>query len=784
MKTANLFKFGQFEVDALARTVRRQEVALTLSRRAFDVLLYFVQNPGKVLSKEELLKNVWADANVDENSLMQSISVLRRALDEKPGENGYIVTLPGRGYQFISAVQIISTEDASPALAAPAAAAGVTRFVSQERTVRTSVVTEEREVHDPPKSANWLRVAVALALVLAGALVAGYFSWRHFRPPPPSTLAVLADFENATGDPDFDRVLNRALQIDLEQSPFLNLLSRSKVQETLAEMQRKPDEALTPALAREICQRNNGQAMLHGTLSKLGGSYLVLLDAEGCVSGARLGGYKAQVPSKEKLLGALDTAADRVRRQLGESSASRERFQTPIAQATTSSLDALRAYSQARDSLDRDDYKTAEGLLQAAVALDPKFASAYRSLGIAYYDNHAYAQATANYKKAFDLRERTTERERLSIESLYYGFGIGDSEEAIRSMNLATRIYPNVMANWNNLSALYTMRGQYPQAIEAGRQALRLDPQNSLVAEVVARAYMHNNAFAEAKRLSYPVIAAGKDRFDMHSILFQIAYAEHDEARAKAESEWGFSHQRASQSLNDLARAAAAGGKLREALDLLTRARVEALRDGDAEFADTMLLNCAGVFFFFGEFAKAAPIFPQMKSDGGHPDDVALTQAVNGNLAPIQRIVATANTTADKDTIHVYCYLPRMRAMLALAAHQPAEAVRLLEPARPYQLRDFEVPFWRAQAETEAGMLDAAAQDYRLILANQGVDPVSPHYSLAHLHLARVLVLQKKPGQARDEYNAFFAAWKNADTDLPLLIQARREFAELAAARP
>jgi DNA-binding winged helix-turn-helix (wHTH) protein len=249
MKTGNLFKFGQFEVDALARTVRRQEVTLTLNRRAFDVLLYFVRNPGRVLSKDELLKSVWPDASVDENSLMQSISVLRRALDEKPGENRCIVTLPGRGYQFISTVQVVVTEDPSPAQAAATAGTdGAARLVSRERTIRTSVITEEREDPAPPKYANWLRIALALVLALVVASGAGYFAWRHFQPLPPSTMVVLADFENTTGDPDFDRVLNRALLIDLEQSPFLNLLSPSKVQGTLTEMRRQRDEALTPAL--------------------------------------------------------------------------------------------------------------------------------------------------------------------------------------------------------------------------------------------------------------------------------------------------------------------------------------------------------------------------------------------------------------------------------------------------------------------------------------------------------------------------------------------------------
>jgi DNA-binding winged helix-turn-helix (wHTH) protein/tetratricopeptide (TPR) repeat protein len=783
MKTDHLFRFEEYEVDALARTARRRGVALSLSRRAFDVLLYFVQNPGRAISKDELLKSVWADATVDENSLAQSVSVLRRALDEKRGENSHIVTLPGRGYQFISAVEVVPEEDsrlATAGVTAVTSAGGAgAGLVFQQRTVRTRVITEEHRAIAPPPRPNRFRTALPVALILAVAALAAWLSWRHFRPLPPPTMVVLADFENSTGDADFDRFLNRAIQIDLEQSPFLNLLSTSKIRETLGEMRRKPGEPLTPALAREICERNNGQATLHGSLSKLGGSYLLLLDAEGCVSGERLGGYKAQIRSKEELLGALDTATGQVRRQLGESSASRERFATPVAQATTASLDALRVYSQGLDSFERGDSKTADDLLRSAIALDPNFATAYRVLATTYYNRHDRVQAAVYYKKAFDLRGTTTERERLSIEALYYGGAILDYEAAARSFTLLNRIYPNDAGKWGNLCNLYTLLGEYPPAIDAGRQALRIDPKSAFVAEVLARAYLRANNFAEAQKLADASVATKKDRWGTHSILFQIAYAQRDEARMKSEGEWGLSHQSVANALDDLALAAATSGKLQEALDDLSRARTEALRGGDTDFADGALLDAAYVLARMEQPDRAAASLRQMIGDAGYPEATAQLRAETGDPAPAQRLVSTANPLTERNTIHVYCTLPMVRSTLALLAHQPAEAVRLLEPARPYQLRDFEVLYLRAQAETAAGQLDAAARDYRLILDNQGVDPISPEYPLAHLRLARILAAQKRPAQAREQYNAFFAAWKNADADLPLLIQGRREFAAL-----
>jgi DNA-binding winged helix-turn-helix (wHTH) protein/tetratricopeptide (TPR) repeat protein len=788
MKTNEVFEFGEFQVDASGRTVRRNETPLVLSRRSFDVLLCLVQNPGKVLSKEELIKNVWPDAFVDENSLMQSISVLRKALEEKPGQNSYIVTLPGRGYQFICPVKRVEPEsDSGDPLAD--CGNGSTGPLLQEQTIRTSVIAEEND-HSPlllPKHRAVSRltlVSITVVALLTGAAVSfgGYIAWKRFHRASPSLKVVITDFENATGDdPELDHVLNQALQIDLEQTPFLNILPRTRIRETLTEMQRKSDEPLTPSLAREICERNNAQAMLHGTVSKIGNKYLLMLNAESCISGKELAGYKAEVSSREEVFSELDTAAASVRKQLGESGASRERFQSSIAQATTSSLDALRDYTQARENFEHGDMKAAQDMLEQAVALDPHFATAYMSLGSSYYNQGDYAKAAVYFKKAFDLRGRTNERERLYIESVYYAYGLNDYEEGIRRLRQFLQIYPDTSGTWITLCNVYTQLGEYPQAIDAGEHALRLDPHSGVAPQVLARAYKRANRFAEAKAVADAAVADGRDRWGTHSILFQIAVAEHDAAKIKSEGEWGLTHQQINLSLEDLGFAAASGGRLREAVDDFSRARTESLRNGDTDFADSMLLNLASVLTEFDLPSRAAASLKQMKGDAGDPGDLVLISAETGDLAAAKHFVATAKPLDKGNTVKVYCDLPLVRAVLAMKSHKSSAAAALLEPARPYQLRDFRVPYLRALAETEAGMLDAAAQDYRLILSNQGVDPLSPQYSLSHLGLARVLSLQKKTDLARNEYRAFLDAWKNADSDLPLLIQAKQEYAKLNA---
>lgn len=780
-------RFAGYQLDPAARSLKLEGRPIQLGPKTFDLLVFLARRPHQVVTKEELLAGVWPTSFVEESNLSQHVFLLRKALGNTSQGEQIVVTVPGKGYQFTAVV-----EDGSRQLASRGqgelvlhAVQSVTRLVVEEESDDESPGLLElpgRRTHR--RWLVWLGAGAALLLAGTGSFLA----WQRMHTVPGEHIdLVLSELENTTGDTDFDRVLNRALTIDLEQSPFLNLLSRSRIRETLTEMQRPNDAVLTPPLARELCERNNAQAMLLGTIAKFGSRYVLILDADSCVSGKQIAGYKAEAGSKEEVLSALDEAAARIRRQLGESRASLERFQTPVAQATTPSLDALRSYSQAFERFEHGDFKSAQDLLDRAIALDPNFASAYRLLSSSYYNRADYARATSYIQKAFDLRDRTTERERLQIEIAYYAYGNYDYEATIRSMKLFNQIYPNSAGNWANLCNMYTQLGEYPEAIAAGEQSYHIDPHQGVGAQILARAYKRANRFADAKRVANASIAEGKDHWGTHSILFQVAFAEQDAAKIKTEGEWGLGHQNANESLDDLGFAAATSGKLREAVDDFSRSRTEALRDGNTDFADGVLLDEIGAEINLGESGKASETLRQLKSDadgmgagGGTLGAVALLRAKLGDRGLAEHFVASAsNGNKARDTVLLYCQLPLVRALLALQAHKPAEAVQLLEPARPYQLRDFAVPNLRAEAETEAGMLDAAAADYRLILDNQGVDPISPVYPLAHLRLARVLVLEKKTGEARKEYRAFLDAWKDADPDMPFLADAKRELAQL-----
>ena len=787
LNTNELLRFDEYGLDLLKRVLTHQDAPITLTPKAFDVLAFLVLNPGRVVTKEELLDAVWSGSFVEEGNLPKHISLLRRALGEK---SDLIVTVPGRGYQFTAQVfrsaagTGIALDDTPEQLPGDIYVQRVrerTRVVYEDVPAaqlasRETALLNAGTTSRPRRIWRWVAIP-ALAGVLIG--LAADYGWKRFSPPPPVSEFVLAAFENETGDDAFDGALQSALQIGIEQTPYLHFVPRGKVRETLQKMQRKTGETLTLDLAREVCERNNAQAVLQGAIARLGSRYLITVSADSCVSGRRLASGKAEADSRDAVLSALDSAARSVRRQIGESSSSIERFQTPISQASTSSIEALRDYSRARDAFERGDLVGAGKLLQDALALDPNFAAAYMSLGSVYTNRGDYAQASVYYKDAYNLRWRTNERERLIVDIAYHIGGDFDSEEAIHSLLLAHHIYRADDSSWGSLSNLYLQLGQLDRAIDAGQQALRINPHSGFGQIVLGEAYRKSGRFAEAAQVAQANIADHKDSWDTHSTLLQVDFAQGDEAGVKTEADWGQSHRQGALALSDLSRALTTSGRLRQATETFARARTQALADHDNDLAEQIQAAHAQTLIDFAETAQAAAILKTMNGDPAVPGEMALLQSQSGNLAAARAAAANPDSRYPRHTIYLNYYLPMLRAALALADHKPAEAVQLLDPARPYQLRDYSAINLRARAETEAGMLDAAVADYRLILDHRGVDPISPLYSLSHLRLARVLILLKKTDEARQQYRTFLDAWKDADSDLPILQAARSEFAKL-----
>jgi DNA-binding winged helix-turn-helix (wHTH) protein/Flp pilus assembly protein TadD len=751
------FQFGKFRVDAGSRALTRDDTPIALNRRSFDVLLYLVQNPGRAVTKEELLQSVWPDAHVDENNLTQSISALRKALEEKPGAHGYIATLPGRGYQFIAPVsrlgELDETRESSAAVILPGGS-----FVLQQRTMTTTVVTEERRQR---LYAGWLTGGIAAVALLA---CAGGYAWKLRAVPLQLHKVVVADFGNTTGDPAFDRALRRALEIDLEQSPYLDVMSEPEGVHTLELMGRGSDDAFTAAVAREVCVRTNRQVVLTGNIATVGKEYLLTLEATDCHSAAKLAGAKAQAKTKEDILPALDNVAERVRSKLGESATSMAGFEVPIQEATTPSLEALKAYSmgQHMEALGKE----ATDILpfyQRAVALDPQFAMAWGALAANYYNASEISLSTQAYRKAFALSSHLDAREKLTIEAHYYNGGSGDTQRAIQTFQLWAATYPQDWVPWQNLCNDYNGLGLRQEAIAAGEQALKLEQNRGNIYNVLIRAYLDAGRYKDAQRLGEEAVRRGMDSDMIHAFLLVVALNAHDRDALERETKYGEAHG-GWYFVYVRAKAEAAVGKIRQANASFESSREMAVRENLGETADSILIDQAQVQYDLGMPSAARATMARIGKDYPDDPDLALLHAELGDARYAERFIQ-ANQANTADTWLNAMSLPKLRAMLALRQGKPMVAIAALEPARLYGKNDYSVLTERATAYMQAGKPDLAAQEYKAILASApGTDDNSPLYNLAHQGLARAYAAQGKMLESREEYARFSQLWVDADS--------------------
>lgn len=771
MKTYASYRFGDFSLDSLNRTLARDGVSIPLNRRAFDVLLYLVANPGRVVTKEELLSSVWSDAPVDENNLNQSISALRKALDERPGEHASIITLAGRGYQFVRQVKTIPPPALSP-------------YTQIEPS--SSLAAQETPVSVSPPRRRYLRAALGFAAAVLAAF-GGYLAWQHLHPRPNSATVVIANFVNTTGDATFDQTLDRALQIDLSQSPYMVVMSDREVVSMLGFMGRAPDTPLSAELARQICERGGRQAVLAGSIASVGSSYLLTLEATGCASGARLTSAKAQAPTKEAVLAAVDSLADRVRSKLGESAESRENYQVPLMKATTPSIEALKAYSMG-DYLRSQGKEESESLAfyQKAVELDPGFAMAWGAMANDFYNLAEFDKASSTYKKAFQLSGPISAKEKLTIQAHYYGEGLRDIEDGNRIYKVWAATYPNDWAPLVNLCNQYTQLGQYPPAIEYGKRALQLQPDRGVVFSVLARALVRANRFADAKAVGAQAIQRGKDSVGLHATLYNLAFLENDDPAKVRESAWAAAHPDGWYNWffpYMVASSDASLGKYRQAETLFRTSLEIARREQSTESADSVQMDQAEMEFDFGFPEAARATLQRIANQETQESDLAVLYARLGDTAPGQRFVSRYGSVTTDTTITGKA-LPLVRSAIAGRQGRLFEAVAALEPARPYELESYVVLEQRAALYLQAKDGARAIAEYHKILANPGLDPGRWTYPLAHLGLARAYALSGDTAASRNEYAALFAAFKDADPGLPVLQQARNEVSKLPTPTP
>ena len=622
-----------------------------------------------------------------------------------------------------------------------------------------------------------------LIAALATVAIAASILFLHFRSARALTekdTILLTDFVNTTGDSVFDGTLKQALAVQLGQSPFLNIFSEDRVREALKFMGRSPDERVTRDVAREICQRQGLKAMLVGSIASLGNHYVITLDAINAQTGDAIAREQAESENKEQVLHALSEAAMKLREKLGESLQSIQKFDAPIQQATTSSLEAFKALSLGVEQQLKGKYLEAIPYFKRAAEIDPNFALAYARMASIYYNSRQYDLAAEASQKAYELRDRVSERERLFIATGYYDNVTGELEKNLETLELWKRTYPNHAAPPNNLAVKYNELGLFDKAVEEAREAIRLNPNSASGYSLLAIAFVGLNRFDEAKEIIGQALAQKLETTAMRRTLYRIAFVQADATTMKQQIEWtkGKPDEYAAQ--NWQAETAAFSGQLRKAKEFSTHAfELSAARDlkdvaaqiaGGAAARDALLGDCRLVK---DQTAKALGISHRQLTMVNAGNALATC----GELSQAQTIIDELVKRFPKDTVLNKILLPLVQARIELHRGNPAQAIQLLETTRPYEgYALFQIAYLRGQAYLNQQRGTESAAEFQKILDHRGSQPTSPLYPLAQLGLARAAVLQGDPAKARQAYQDFFALWKEADADCSALIEAKKEY--------
>jgi DNA-binding winged helix-turn-helix (wHTH) protein/Tfp pilus assembly protein PilF len=771
---AELFRFREFELDRGAFELRRDGQGVHLERIPFEMLSLLVERGGLLVTREEIIASIWGkDVYLDtEHAINTAIRKIRQALKDDPDAPRFVLTVPAKGYRFVAPV-----EKEEPGVAPVLA---VTSGIEKPPMV------------DGRHTRSYSRILIPSVLFLLAIGVAAFFHFHRVQALTEKDTIVLADFANSTGDAVFDDTLKQALSVDLSQSPFLNILSDEKVAETLQMMGQPAEQRVNEKLALEICKRTQSAAVLAGSIATLGSQYVIGLRAVTCRTGDNLDAQQLQASGKEEVLKAVDRAATKLRGKLGESLNTIQKFDVPIEQATTPSLEALQAYSLGMKNLLGANFVAAQAAFQSAVKIDPNFAIAYARLGTCYANLGAGTLARENTRKAYDLRGQVSERERLYIESHYHMFVTGNAEKGRQAMELWAQIYSRDESPPYNLGAMYGNLGQFDKGLEETREALRLEPGSALNYGTLAYFFLTLNRLAEARATVEEELAKKLDSPTLHIARYIIAFAQKDESGMASELAWATDQPGVEDSLLACASDAAAySGKVKTARELSRRAVLSAQRADKAEARADYQAGSAIREALYGNGREGRQL-ARASLAGSNDENPAflsgLALAMAGDTSGAQRIANGFAARYPEDTIVQFIYLPTLHSQIALSRKDSAHAIELLQTASPYELGDeggcgFPIALYPVYVRGEAYLaarrgLEAAAE-FQKILDHPGVVLMAPIGAVAHLGMGRAYALQGETAKARAAYQDFFTLWKDADPDIPVLLVAKAEYAKL-----
>ena len=759
---AAILRFGAFDLDVRAGELRKKGVRIKLQEQPLHVLTVLLQHTGEVVSREELRSQIWpSDTFVDfDNSLNTAINKLRDALGDSADNPRFIETLPRRGYRFIAP---ISGNDQRPS-ASP--------------------------TETPPTRSR--RIVVSLSVVLAAAVIASGLYWRlrQARRLTEKDTIVVGDFTNSTGDAVFDGTLRQGLSVELEQSPFLRLVSEEQIQQTLRMMSRPTNTPLTPELAREVCQRTSSAAALEGSIALIGTQYSLTVRAVNCANGDSLASAEAQANDKSHVLDVLTNVASEMRRKLGESLSTMQKYNTPLVQATTPSLEALWAFNLGwKNLMGEVDAAAALPFFQRAAQLDPNFAMAYWGMSLAYSELGETASSAENVRKAFELREKLSDLEKLRIECQYYG----NPMKARRSCELGAQTYPRDPFFHFDLGAYSNFLGQYEAALREYRESLRLAPYSGNCYRNVAFTYLLLNRVQEAEGAAKEAHTKGLDS-NLAPVLYGIAFYRDDTAGMARQVTTAAGKPGDEGLLFALeADTAAYFGHLGKAREFSRRAADAAELAGEKETAATYYAVSALREALFGNAADARRLatVAMGRSTSGRDLDygVALALAYAGGEGRTQVLANDLGKRFSEDTVVQFNYLPTLLARLAVNHADTTQALDALGVAAPYEDGLAAIGYYnwpnlypvyvRGQAYLAVHRGGEAAAEFQKILDHRGVVLNEPIGALAHLQLGRAYSLSGDSAKAKAAYQNFLALWKDADPDIPILKQAKAEYAKL-----
>lgn len=773
-------RFGVFELDLQTSELRKSGVLLRLPPQPFKVLALLISRPAQLVTREDIREQIWgADTFVDfEHGLNFAIKKIRDTLGDDAESPRYIETLPRRGYRFIAPVETLaasSSEQTSFRKVAP----------PQQQS---SVIAVPRKL----TRFRWALVGSAATAAIALAVGGWFLFSRTSHVLNEKDTILLAEFTNTTGDTVFDGTLRQGLSVQLEQSPFLSIVSDEQIQETLRMMGQEPDVKLTAEIAQELCRRTGSAAVLEGSIAQIGTQYLLTVRAANCTNGKSLASTEAEAGDKNHVLDALGKTASDIRTKLGESLSTVQKFDMPLEQATTPSLEALEAFSRGR-RMSATEFAAGIPLFKQAIELDPNFALAYAWLGRTYADIGEPDAAVGYIRKAYELRDRTSEAERYFIAANFHLQVTGNMENAQQTCELWIQAYPRAEVPHAFLSALILpIFGRYEKAVDEAEVAIRVNPDFSIPYFPLMYNYIALGRLDEAKAAYEQALKHKFDGTFYSPALYQIAFLENDAALVQQTAAAADQSGIEDEVLGLEAEAAAYSGKLKDARGLSKRAMDSAERAGEKETAATYSAMSALREALFGNADAARQratlaIARSTSVDVQYGAALALAYAGDGGRA--KALAQDLEKRFPENTIWQFSYLPTLRAKLAISRGNAAEALESLTAAAPYELGQmtaFTYPwtalypvYVRGEAYLAAHQGAEAAAEFEKILDHRGVVVIEPIGALAHLQIGRAYAMRGDTTKAKTAYQDFLALWKDADPDVPILKQAKAEYTKL-----